>query len=188
MKRYTIPALIIFYLLLIGIPIHADAQAPATSFEELRSSFKLQPGQSIEITDDAGRHFKARLAEISSRSLGVVVDGQRRDIQESAVREIRQRRPDKWWNGMLIGLGAGAATGFGIAATTCGNDSECRFYATLVAVPVSAGIGAGAGALIDFAIKKHDTIFARPGAAGRGLTISPILSPDKKGVKLAFSF
>ena len=189
MKIYKISAsFTCIWLLLIGKPIPAQAQTPASSFEELRSQPKLRQGESIEITDDTGKKFKARLAEISVRSIGVIVDGVRRDLQESTVREIQHRRRDVWWNGMLMGLGAGAATGAFITSSACDNDPECAFYVGIVSVPLSAGIGAGVGSLIDFAIRKHETVFVRAGAASRRLSISPILSKDRTGVRLAFSF
>jgi hypothetical protein len=78
------------------------------------------------------------------------------------VREIRHRKPDKWWNGMLIGLEADAvATIVGVTTACSPNDAECDAIATAVFLPIFAGIGMGTGAAIDFAIKKHETVFSR---------------------------
>jgi hypothetical protein len=175
----------------MGISMSAEAQdaAPAASFEELRSRLKLRQGESVQITDENGAKFKAKVTEIRDHAIAITVDGVPRELSESAVREIRHRRRDVWWNGMLIGLGTGLAAGAVMTAVTCENDSECAFYFALAALPITAGIGAGAGAAIDFAIRKHDTVYARPVASiNRGLTVSPIFSKDKTGVRVAFSF
>jgi hypothetical protein len=174
----------------MSLPALAQNQAPpSTSFEELRAKLRVRPDENVQITDQTGAKFNARITEIRDQAIAITVNGQRRELSESSVSEIRQRRPDRWWNGMLIGLGAGALTGALITANTCKNDSECRFYMGLVAIPLSAGIGAGAGAAIDFGIKKYDTVYSRPGIPVRsGLSISPILSKDEKGIGVSFAF
>jgi hypothetical protein len=53
-------------------------------------------------------------------------------------------------------------------------------------LPTFAGIGAGTGALIDFAIRKYETVYANPSTSKRGMRVSRILSKDKKGVRVAF--
>ena len=175
---------------MMSAPTNAVAQAPpSNSFQELRSRLKLTEGESVQITDDSGKRFKAKLARISDRSISVIVSGVQRELPESSVWEIRHRQRDVWWNGMLIGLGAGAAIGAATVVASCGGDTECQFYALAVGVPLFAGIGAGAGAGIDFAIRKHETVYARPNAAGqRGFRVSPILSKDAKGASLSFTF
>lgn len=177
------------FLLALGTPMKSAAQGPASSFEELRSRLKLSEGESVQITEDSGKRFKAKIAAISEHAISVTVGGVRRELPESSVWEIRRRRRDVWWNGMLIGLGTGAAIGAVSAFASCGNDTECQYYAAAVGIPLFAGIGAGAGAGIDFAIRKHETIYARPNAPGRrGLRISPILSKEAKGARVSFSF
>jgi hypothetical protein len=82
---------------------------------------------------------------------------------------------DSLWNGTLIGLGAGLGSAAALDAVFCENGfSGCDFpwaaYLTL------GGIGAAAGAGIDFAIgRKSD---------GRTTTLrlSPIVGPTRRGV------
>jgi hypothetical protein len=177
-------------LALIGLAAPLRAQIPAASFEELRTSMKLKEGEKIEVTEDNGTKYKARLNALSGHTLVITANGKPRDLTESQVREIRHRRPDKWWNGMLIGMGAGIGAGIVGVATTCSsNDSECKAIATAVLVPAFAGIGMGAGAAIDFAIKKHETVFVRSGVAAKSsVRISPILNKKTAGVSVALQF
>jgi hypothetical protein len=173
----------------ISLPAVAQDKPPASSFEGLRSGVNVRPGETVQIIDEKGTKFNARIAEIRDHAIDITVDGVRRQLPESAVTEIRQRRPDRWWNGMLIGMGVGAAIGTITVASACENDSECAFYTALVALPLATGIGAGVGAAIDFGIKKYDPIYTRPGASIRsGLTVSPILSTDQKGIGVSFGF
>lgn len=86
-------------------------------------------------------------------------------------------------NWVWRGAGAGAVAALG----TCSrNDSECQVIAAAVMLPTFAGIGAGTGALIDFAIRKYETVYANPSTSKRGMRVSRILSKDKKGVRVAF--
>jgi hypothetical protein len=168
-------------------PLHA--QTPAMTFAELRTSLQLREGESIEVIENNGSGYKARMNAISDSTLGITADGVRRDLAETQVREIRHKRPEKWWNGMLIGLGAGLAAAAVGVSTECGsNDSECSAITTAVFVPVFSGIGMGAGAAIDFAIKKQEAVFARPGNESRSLRITPILSKKTAGVAIVLGF
>jgi hypothetical protein len=186
-SKFSLCALLLIPL--VSLPALAQNQSPAASLEELRSRGGLREGETLQITDDKGATFKARFAEIRDRAIAITIDGTRRELAESTIREITHRRRDVWWNGMLIGLAAGVAGGAIVTRSACENDSECAFYTGLVALPVGAGIGAGVGAAIDFAIKKYDAVYARPGTAFyRGLAVSPIISKDTKGLAVTFSF
>jgi hypothetical protein len=189
-KGAILNRILLAWLLLWGAPLQLRAQqTPATTFEELRSSLKLKEGESIDVTEDNGSKYKARLAAITDRTLAITANGVRRDLMESQVREIRRRRPDRLWNGMLIGMGAGiAAAAVGVAGQCGANDSECTAITTAVFVPVFAGIGLGAGAAIDFAIRKHETVFARPGGGNSTINIAPILAGRTAGVRVLLSF
>src|SRR5262245_27021552 len=125
--KQSLKNLILFVAL--TAPLHA--QAPATSFEELRAGLKLKENETIEVTDQNGDKYKAKMRGLSADTISITAKGVQRDLTESQVREIRHRRPDKWWNGMLIGLGAGVAAAAVGVATECQNDSECQFYAGL---------------------------------------------------------
>jgi hypothetical protein len=84
---------------------------------------------------------------------------------------------DSLVNGTLIGLGAGVASVAVLDAAFCDNGfGNCDFPWT--AVLVLGGIGAGAGAGIDFLIGRD---------SGRTTTLrlSPIISDTRKGVRVS---
>jgi hypothetical protein len=73
----------------------------------------------------------------------------------------------------------------------CNNASErgdCFSVGWGIVLPIYAGAGAGSGALIDFAIKRHDTIFAPAGAANYRIGVSPIIARRGKGIALSVMF
>jgi hypothetical protein len=193
MNRYRFLRLTLWcFGLLMGLTpaLQAQATAPAQTFEELQSGLKLKEGETIEITEASGRQYKAKIAAISRESLKIEMNGIERDLKESQVVEIRHRRPDKWYNGMLIGLGAGVGAAVIGVYKACGpNDPECSAIASLAFFPTFAGIGMGTGAAIDFAIKKYDTVYARPGLGSiRSLRIAPIVSRNTAGVSVSLGF
>ena len=175
------------WLLLLGISVPTRAQTPASSFEELRSTIKL--GESVQITDDSGKKFKAKLTEIHDGTITVNVNGAGRDLSESAVLEIRRTHRNVK-KGLLIGLGAGIASYVALLGIPCAQTgSDCTDYPAGFFLGAFAGLGAGSGAAIGFAIPSHKKVFARPSTSNnRGLTISPIISKDNTGAKLSFSF
>ena len=82
---------------------------------------------------------------------------------------------DSLWNGTLIGLGAGVGSTMALDAVFCDNGfGGCDF--PWAATLMLGGIGAGAGAGIDFLIGRNSD--------GRKTTVrlSPIVSPTRKGV------
>jgi len=176
-------------LLLSMVPAALAAQEPARSFDELRSRPRAAAGESVQVIDSSGASIKGKIAEITTNSLTLTVDGTPRVMNESLIKEVRYRPKDSLWNGTLIGILAGVGVGWTIVATTCGDDTECAFYAGLAFIPVSIGGGAAAGAIIDSRIRRTETIFKNPSVShAGGLTISPILTKSEKGIRFAFSF
>jgi hypothetical protein len=71
-----------------------------------------------------------------------------RPARSQAVVKSGQR--DSVWNGLLIGAGMGAASGYVWGRSLCGaNDSECFAIAGTVGVLGGTAIGATVGAIID---------------------------------------
>jgi hypothetical protein len=73
---------------------------------------------------------------------------------------------------------------------TCGtSDPECAAIARVAFVLPGIGIGAAAGALIDYSLKKFDTVFAAPGSSYRGrVQLTPVVSRDQRGLRLSIPF
>jgi hypothetical protein len=181
--------LTLFSFGLAGITTQLHAQAPATTFEELRDSLKLTDKESVEITDDTGFKYKARVIAITDRAITVTAKGVQRNLTAAQVKEIRHEKPD----GLGNGLGFGALAGAGIAAitvgTTCENDGECAAIASLLFFPTFTAAGAGLGALFDSFTHKHETVYANSAAsASRGLRIAPIVGKKTAGVNVSFKF
>src|SRR5262245_57410601 len=149
MKRIKISGLVTLGCLMFTASAFAQQAGTTSSFEALRNSLKLRPGERIEITDASGNKIAAKLDGISGSILTAHAGKSALEFRESSIAEIRHRKPERWWDGMVIGMGAGAATGLATAMSFCENDSECAFYATVAFVPTFTGAGAGVGALID---------------------------------------
>jgi hypothetical protein len=167
-------------------PSPASAQQPATTLSELRS--RLRIGESIRIVDRRGAETEGALDGLSDTSLRLLVGGTRLEFSEAEIRQVRRRRPESKWDGMLIGAGAGIAAGLLWTRAECGNDTECAFYTRLVGVPVFGAAGLGGGALIDFAIRRYDTIYAGGTTTGLMLRVSPLLAIRGSGVLITASF
>jgi len=162
------------------------AQEPAHTFEELKHV--LMTGDKVQVITDSGKKIHGRIAAISSSAL-VLAGKDQRAFSEESIREVKRRHPDRWWNGALIGFGAGAATGLLINRSSCGDDSECLTIGTVAVVFPSMAIGAATGALIDYSVMRFDTVFIPSKASGKpNLTLMPVYSKDQKGVLLSISF
>ena len=192
MKIYKTSAVCVgtWFLLMMGMALPARAQVAASSFDELRSALKLRKAESVQITDNTGKKFDAKIAEISDHTISVTDGGVRRQLSELDVREITHYRHGNARKGALIGLGVGAGFGALAVVLTC-HPLEllpCGGWA-LVSAAAWGGIGAGIGAPIAYVSGRHETVFARPHTSSNpGLAVSPIISKDKKGVNLSFSF
>lgn len=175
-------------LFLALMPRSALAQTPARSFADLQSILKI--GDEVQITDSGGKTSQGTIVNVSTGSLGLTVDGRQRDLSEATIREVKRRRPDLWWNGILIGAVVGTVAGAVVKQRNCGS-TDCGegglvdpgFYV------FGAAIGAGAGALVDRSIKRFDTLFARPSPASvPRFSLLPVLSRSTKGLQLSVTF
>ena len=73
------------------------AQQLSPNLEELQT--RLQPGDTIFVTDAAGVEHKGQFLDFSSATLAVTNAGIRRDFQEDDVRRVRIRQKDSLLNG-----------------------------------------------------------------------------------------
>jgi hypothetical protein len=161
----------------------AYAQAPAQSLSELER--RLDTGETIQIFDRNLEKMEGRFDGISGSSLRLIVRGALREIPVTQIFQVRQQHwePD----GILIGLGIGAAVGLSYVHVACRGSSEhedCLRAGSLVIGAPAAAVGA----LIDWGIKKFDVIFERAGSLTRRLHISPLLAGQQKGIVVSVVF
>jgi hypothetical protein len=167
-------------------PAAAQDTPVAHTFEQLQ--ILVQPSDTLTVTDDAGRQLRGRLLELSRTTLVLEVYGERTELTPDAVRTIKQRRSDSLRNGALWGLVAGAAYGATAVAMTGAEDESLGETMALAAL-VFGGVGTGAGVGIDALIRTNQVIYLRPlGIAESRLRISPILTRDRRGVLMAWTF
>ena len=158
-----------------------DAQ---TIFADLPE--RVKPGDVISIQDNSGRVTRGVL-EAAGPSIRLSVDGTTREWFPDNVREIR-RRGDSIANGVKIGALSGGAVGvvFGLALASLfeneGHDPVGPFVGML-ALGLGAGVGIGAG--LDAAITGSTVVYRQP---RRTTSISPVVSRNGGGVRLAFTF
>jgi hypothetical protein len=166
----------------------AWGQEQAGSFQKLGQL--LIPGDRVQLIDSGGNKIQGKVENISASSLALKRNKGRLILPEHSVWEIRKRRPDPWWNGALIGGGIGAAAGLIVVHRECGgSDPECSAIAVPTLVLPGIGIGAAAGALIDFSVKKFDTVFRASGTSNLySIRASPFMTRQQKGITLSLSF
>src|SRR5262249_34417678 len=94
-------------LLFLVMTTPAWAQTAPSTFADLQARTSFKKGETIEITDEHRDRLKARIASLTAQTLTVKVKGQKKDLAESQVREIRRQKPDSLKNGIFIGMAAG---------------------------------------------------------------------------------
>jgi hypothetical protein len=166
-------------------PATGPGRGVASSFEQLR--VLVRPGDTVSVTDTTGREITGTIADLSSSSVALLVAGSRRDLPESEVRTIRQRRPDSLANGALWGLAIGASIGLSIALIPI-EDGESYGAAALPGAAMLAGVGAGIGVGVDAMIAGRHVIYAKPAGSSSRVRVSPLLTRERKGVFVSLGF
>jgi hypothetical protein len=169
-------------LAVVLAPSVAAAQAPSPSLEEVQR--ELRRGDDIRLTHD-GHVVDGRFDGFSGSLLRILRRGRAVDVPMADISRIRRRRHEP--HGVWIGLGAGAAAGVGYVVLHCSGSSEsgdCRRAGSVVMV----GPSAVAGALIDRAVEKFDTLFERDATSATELRIAPIVTRGRTGVALTLTY
>ena len=109
MKRHPIVVPVTFFLALSLPGIQGAAAQEASSFEQLQ--LQVGPGDNVTVTETDGRTSSGRIIDLSPSSLDISVNGSVRQLSETDVSEIRQRRGDSLANGAITGTLAGLAAG-----------------------------------------------------------------------------
>ena len=163
----------------------AEAQGVAYTFNELR--LLVRPGDTISVVDAGGREMTGRIVELSPSKLALRGAAGTREVLESDVQTIWQRRGDPLRNGALWGLGTGAALG-GLAALATLREHEGATGWAAIAAAFYGGIGAGIGVGIDALIQGRQVIFARPAAGAAALGVAPLVGGGRTGVAVSIRF
>ena len=156
-----LPALRLLFssLAVLAATTSAAAQPPVASFDEL--SRRLQPGDTVWITDSSGKEVKARLLDISPARLALMRGELPLEMRAADVVRIRKKQADPLWSGAAIG----AAVALTPAILFCRSGTETgescgENVGDLLLVGVT---GAVIGALIDAAVKGRKVVYQRPG-------------------------
>lgn len=167
-------------LLMLAGPAAAAAQ-PATSFDALAE--RLQPGATIVVRTTDGEALRGRLEGVSATTIDVRTRGGTRQMPAGAVSSVTTRVNDSNANGFYIGAAIGALGGVLSAANFSGEyrAEDLRAGGALFAL-FGAGLYGGIGALIDWRIKRTETVYS---AAPPRVTVAPAVTA--RGVGLAAS-
>jgi hypothetical protein len=170
-------------------PSRAGAQdIIGTSFDQVKMLVRL--GDTVTVTNASGQQTTGMLADLSSGSVALLVDGTRRDIGIGDVATIHQRRTGSLAKGAKIGFGIGTALGLvgGLQLASecrsqCGTAAPFIITMALVDGGLFAGIGVGGAAMT-----RHDElVYTRVRSSAR-VTVAPFATPDRRGVALSLGF
>jgi hypothetical protein len=164
---------------------HLDPAPVAHSFIELQG--RIQSGATVFVTDLAGHEVKGTFRGLSDTSLDVLVHGQRLAFSQADVRLIKRRQPDPLWNGVLIGVAAGAAPAI---YWLFADPNECGGRICLTDLAIGVIPGAAVGLAVDAAIRERVVVYRNPPRSSTGFTftVAPMVSERRKGVEIILSF
>jgi hypothetical protein len=171
----------------MGLPIAAEAQKAASSLRQMRELVSV--GDDVILTDLQGRRIRGRVAEISSSTIGLIVDGARTDFAEGDLDTISQR--DSRWNGTLWGLGVGGALGAGLDRSLVKEygREDIGVGDSVAFIAEAAAVGAGIGFVVDALIKGERLLYARSQTSTiRSATLRLMWLHGRKGVLLLLRF
>jgi hypothetical protein len=183
-RKMRVLVVLVSCLAVLAATPTAEAQGVANSFAELR--LLVKPGDTVSVTGTTGGDVTGKIAQLSSSALALVVHGQRRDLRESDVTTIRQRRGDSLQNGALAGLCVGAGLPAALFALSGAHDVDGGMVA--MAMLIYGGVGAGIGAGVDALIVTRPVIYQRGSSQGASLRISPILTAERQGALVSIRF
>jgi hypothetical protein len=186
MKSAQIGRITTICLLLMAAAPKVGAQdVVATSFDQLRMLARL--GDTVTVTDTSGHEFKGQLADLSLVSVALTKN--HRTFVENDIRTIRRHDHANLATGAKWGLGVGAGSGFALAYGVCGLErSNSCGGVVLAGALVYGGLGAAVGVGISALIPTRRLIYVQPHSSAGRLTVSPLLTRERRGVSLSFGF
>ena len=161
----------------------AAAQEP-NDFGQLVEA--IAPGDNIRVTLSSGGLTPARVVSVTPSRLSVRVEDQRFDLGGGDVLDVRYRVADPTGDGFRRGalVGAGA---FALAVFRICSEGDCAPNYTAFAMV--GGIYALVGGLIGFAVDDLTRTEVRWMApARRAWSMSPLLTPNRRGLAVALNF
>jgi hypothetical protein len=172
--------------LVLALADIAHAQEIASSLDQLR--VLVRPGDTLTLTDEAGREFKGKLLELSTTSLAVQTGNQRRELTVDDIQRIT--RPQHGDAGLGAAWGAAVGAGFGVLVIAMNSPSgrcyDCAQW-MLFSGLTFGGIGAGLGAASAAATTHQQLVFNKAGTPLK-LTVAPIVSRERQGVLASLRF
>ncbi len=156
------------------------AQVPASSFDELR--LKTEVGRRVTVVGADGEALTGRLTELTPSTLAVLSGDEPHRFERWQVRLVEERYHDPVLNGVAIGALSASVPALLLTINYC---PTCLQVAAAYAV-----IGAGIGALVDSAVTTERTLYLPPAIrpAGARMTIAPVMSRRRAGLRVAFRF
>jgi hypothetical protein len=183
MKHLTMGGVVCLLLCAGGSGV--EAQEAASSFDQL--AVLVKTGDTITVVDVTGAETRGRVGKLSRDSLFLLTEAGLRQLGEADVATISQRRGDSLMNGAIIGAVAGTA--YFVTGAVLLNDSDGGgpiIPAAIAGGVLFAGVGAGAGAVIDAMIAGRHVIYQKP--ARSKVSVSPIAGHGRRGAAVTVTF
>jgi hypothetical protein len=164
----------------LGIAVTAGAvPVAAQPVAQDFSRAAVGPGDRVEVVTTDGRTWRGTVHRLDPDALTLKTETGWLELAEAETRYI-DRRGDSVWSGVAGGAIVGSAVTVAFAAAEgCWNRCLVGFWAVL---PVYAGIGAGVGAAIDWAVEGRREVFRAPARSGAAWRLRPLAGPGAAGV------
>jgi len=158
------------FVIVVGVACLCGGLAQAQDLDRL----KLQTGQSVRVTDDAGVRTSGPILSITAESLRL---GDR-EFTRAEIARI-ERRGDKLWNGLAIGAAIGLLLPL-LPTEACLNRSTGECIASGVVSGALVGVG------IDAIHRGYTTVYR--GAPGKTLALAPQIDRQSGRIAVALRF
>lgn len=147
---------------------------------------RVNPGDRVRVELASGKTLKGRVADLAPNDFGL--DNASNRVSHDAVQQVRVRRPDSIWNGLLLGTGLGAAAGFGVGSARkeeyCALWDSRQGFCTQVATytddawkvegaVIGAAAGAVLGAVLDAMRHRYDIVYSQSGRTSGRMSVVP---------------
>ncbi len=151
------------------------AQAPASSPSRLQHVLKVDDTVIVLVAD--GNQRRGMVRDVTDTVLSLRTSRGTEVLPLERVREVRVRRADPVWNGVVIGLATGALAG--LVPDYYDDCAECHdsLYGSIA-------VGAGIGLLVDAVTRPTPLVYRAPDA---GSTMAFRLETNRRRTALVLS-